>query len=151
MSKELRKKKFYFAVFVLIKNMDTFVIRKNPGLYFSLSVLKCQPVGVPGWLIQLSIRLRLRSWSHGSVHEFQPHIRLCTDSSEPGACFGFCVSLSLSVLPPVALCLSLSKNKYTLKCFLKRKKEKKWKNFKYFISKKVRLLHKKNFFKTNIK
>ena len=28
-------------------------------------------------------------------HEFKPHVGLCADSSEPGACFGFCVSLSL--------------------------------------------------------
>ena len=29
------------------------------------------------------------------VHEFEPRFRLCADSSEPGVCFGFCVSLSL--------------------------------------------------------
>ena len=27
--------------------------------------------------------------------EFEPHIRLCADSSKPGAYFRFCVSLSL--------------------------------------------------------
>ena len=41
---------------------------------------------------------------------FEPHIGLCTDSSEPGACFGFCgslsLSLSLSAPPLLALCLS---------------------------------------------
>ena len=48
------------------------------------------------------------------VHEFEPHIRLCANSSEPGVCFGFCVSLSLC--PSLACTLSLSvKNKYTLK------------------------------------
>ena len=36
----------------------------------------------------------------GSGHDlavcgFKPRIGLCADSSEPGACFGFCVSLSL--------------------------------------------------------
>ena len=39
--------------------------------------------------------------------EFEPHVRLCADSSEPGACFRFCVSLSLT-LPrscSVSLCL----------------------------------------------
>ena len=46
----------------------------------------------------------------GSGHElvaceFEPRIRLCADSSEPGACFGFCVSLSA---PPHSLSLSLS-------------------------------------------
>ena len=29
------------------------------------------------------------------VREFEPHVRLCADCSEPGACFRFCVSLSL--------------------------------------------------------
>ena len=43
-----------------------------------------------------------------SVREFEPHVGLCADSSEPGARFGFCVSLSLCPCP--ALTLSL-KNK----------------------------------------
>ena len=43
------------------------------------------------------------------VREFKPRIGLHADSSEPGACFGFCVSLSLSLpLPLLRLCLSLS-------------------------------------------
>ena len=49
---------------------------------------------------------------------FEPGVGLCADSSEPGACLGFCVSvslslsLSLSAPPPLALCLSHSlKNK----------------------------------------
>ena len=29
------------------------------------------------------------------VRELEPHVRLCADSSEPGACFGSSVSLSL--------------------------------------------------------
>ena len=42
-------------------------------------------IGVPGWLTQLSI-------DFGSGHdlvvpEFKPHLGLCADSSEPGACF----------------------------------------------------------------
>ena len=40
--------------------------------------------------------------------EFEPHVRLCADSSELGACFRFCVSLSLSAPPLLILCLSLS-------------------------------------------
>ena len=28
-----------------------------------------------------------------AVPEFEPGVRLCVDSSEPGACFRFCVSL----------------------------------------------------------
>ena len=45
------------------------------------------------------------SWTVG----FEPHVRLCADSSEPGACFGFCVSLSLCPSPVHALSLSVSK------------------------------------------
>ena len=43
------------------------------------------------------------------VCEFKPHIRLCAVSLEPGACFKFCVFLSLSARP--LLMLSLSKIK----------------------------------------
>ena len=39
-----------------------------------------------------------------TVGEFKPHDELCADSSEPGACFRFCVCLS--ALPMLALCLS---------------------------------------------
>ena len=41
--------------------------------------------------------------------EFEPHVGLCADSSEPGACFGFCVSLSLWPSSAHALPLSVSK------------------------------------------
>ena len=43
-----------------------------------------------------------------SVREFQPRVGLCADLSEPRACFGFCVSLSLSALPLLMPSLSLS-------------------------------------------
>ena len=44
--------------------------------------------------------------------KLEPHVSLLADSSEPGASFGFCVSLSLSGPNPLLLCLSLSlKNK----------------------------------------
>ena len=42
------------------------------------------------------------------VREFEPRVGLCADSSDPGACFGFCVSLSLCPSPARALSLSLS-------------------------------------------
>ena len=46
-----------------------------------------------------------------TVRAYEPHIGLCTDSLEPGACFGFCVSLFLFAPPPTyTLFLSL-KNK----------------------------------------
>ena len=43
------------------------------------------------------------------VHEFEPLVRLCADSLEPGACFRFWVSLSLWPSPTHALSLSVSK------------------------------------------
>ena len=43
-----------------------------------------------------------------AVHGFEPHIGLCADSSEPGACFRFSVSLSLCPSPAHTLGLSLS-------------------------------------------
>ena len=46
-----------------------------------------------------------------TVHWFKLRVRLCADSSEPGTCFGFCVSLAHSHF--VSFALSLSKSKYT--------------------------------------
>ena len=43
-----------------------------------------------------------------TVREFKPHVGLCADSSESGACFGIHDSLSL---PLHTHALSLSKNK----------------------------------------
>ena len=42
------------------------------------------------------------------VREFEPRVGLCANSSEPGACFGFCVSLSLCFSRACALSLCLS-------------------------------------------
>ena len=42
-----------------------------------------------------------------AVHGFEPRVGLCADSSEPGACFGFWVSLSLSLCPFPVCALSL--------------------------------------------
>ena len=42
-----------------------------------------------------------------TVRGFEPHVGLCADSSEPGACFGFCVSLSLCASLAYALSFSL--------------------------------------------
>ena len=66
--------------------------------------LKNYTSGVPGWVSWLSIQL----YHNLMVHEFEPHIGLCADSSDPGACFGFCVSLSLclSLHHSLSLCLS---------------------------------------------
>ena len=53
-----------------------------------------------------------------TVGEFEPRVGLCADSSEPGACFGFCVflSLSLSLCPFPTHAVSL-KNNQTFKKF----------------------------------
>ena len=53
------------------------------------------------------------------VREFEPRVGLWADGSEPGACFRFCVSLSLCP-SPVHACLSLSQ-----KSMLKKKLRKK--------------------------
>ena len=44
-----------------------------------------------------------------TVRGFEPRVGLCADSSEPGACFTFCVSLSLCPSPAHAVSLSVSK------------------------------------------
>ena len=51
-----------------------------------LSFKKCHEA--PGWLNQFS------SGQDLTVHGFDPRVGLCADGSEPGDCFGFCVSLS---------------------------------------------------------
>ena len=57
-----------------------------------------------------------------TVRGIEPRIRLCTDNSEPGACFGFCVSLSLSSPPPTPRSLSKIniKKKTSINCELLR-------------------------------
>ena len=41
-----------------------------------------------------------------TVCEFEPHVGLCADGSEPGSCFGFCVSLSLPLPHSCSVCFS---------------------------------------------
>ena len=60
------------------------------------------------WVAQ-SIESDLGSGHDLAVHEFKPSNGLCADSSEPGACFRFCVSLSFCPSPAHILSLSLSK------------------------------------------
>ena len=63
--------------------------------------------GAPGWRSQLGVRLQP---GHDlAVREFEPRVRFWADGSEPGACFRFCVSLSLCPSPAHALSLSPSK------------------------------------------
>ena len=49
--------------------------------------------GAPGGLSRLSTDFG--SGHDLTVREFEPRVGLCADSSEPGACFRFCVCLSL--------------------------------------------------------
>ena len=41
-----------------------------------------------------------------AAREFEPHVGLCANGSEPGARFGFCVSLALCPSPTWALPLN---------------------------------------------
>ena len=52
----------------------------------------------PGWLSQLSIRLQLRSWSHGSWVRapHQAHCCPCRAHFRPSVLLSLCLSLSLS-------------------------------------------------------
>ena len=69
--------------------------------------LELHLIGAPGWRSRLSVRLQP---GHDlAVHEFEPRVRLWADGSEPGACFRFCVSLSLCPFPVHALSLSVPK------------------------------------------
>ena len=45
-----------------------------------------------------------------AVRGFESRVGLCADGSEPGACFKFCVSLSLCPSPAHTLSISLKNN-----------------------------------------
>ena len=64
-------------------------------------------VGAPGWFSRLSVRLQ--PGHNLAIREFEPRVGLWADVSEPGACFRFCVSLSLSAPPPFMLSLFVPK------------------------------------------
>ena len=82
------------------------------NMYLFFRAIKKHFVGAPGWLSQLSADF---SSGHDlTVFGFEPHVGLYADSSEPGVCFGFCVSLSLCTSPACALSLFL-KNKINIK------------------------------------
>ena len=75
--------------------------------------------GAPGWRSWLSVRLQP---GHDlAVREFEPRVRLWADGSEPGACFPFCVSLSLCPSPVHALSLSVPKINKNVEKKLKKK------------------------------
>ena len=72
--------------------------------------LKMQAEGAPGWLSQLS-KSHFGSGHDLTACEFEPCAGLCADSSEPGTCFRFCISLCLCPSPAHTHSLAL-KNKH---------------------------------------
>ena len=85
--------------------------------FIKLIIIKTR--GVPGWLSQLNVQptsaqVRI-SRSVSLSPALEPHVKLCADSSELGACFEFCLTLSLCPSPahscslPSVQSLSLSK------------------------------------------
>ena len=94
---------FYQDALLLEKFSCTFDLERK----FIGSLLEVHLRGAPGWRSRLSVRLQ--PGHHLAVHEFEPRVRLWADGSEPGACFRFCVSLSLCPSPVHALSLSVPK------------------------------------------
>ena len=74
------------------------------------------------WVVQLVKRPTLAQVMISRVPGFEPHVGLSAHSSEPGAYFRFCVSLSLCPIPTHALSLSVLKISKTLKKNFKKEK-----------------------------
>ena len=66
--------------------------RKGLGYSYQLSSFKNPGLGCLGGSVGWASDFG--SGHDLGVHEFEPRVGLCADSSEPGACFRFCVSLS---------------------------------------------------------
>ena len=83
---------------------------KDGWKYFATFPVKKWGLGAPGWLSQLSHRLRLRSWSHGSW-VWAPHRALCCQpvSTEPA------LDLLSPSLCPSPTCALPKISKYFLK------------------------------------
>ena len=76
----------------LVENLQHFCSSiRDPDsiLFLILKIIS----GAPGWRSRLSVRLQ--PGRNLAVGEFEPRVGLWADGSEPGACFRFCVSLSL--------------------------------------------------------
>uniref|UniRef100_A0A673U8R3 Small ribosomal subunit protein bS18m n=1 Tax=Suricata suricatta TaxID=37032 RepID=A0A673U8R3_SURSU len=99
-------------LFFYIVSLYSPFFHKNKNL--SLVANKKNWLGAPGWLSRLSLRLRLRS-DLTFVGSSPASGSVLTASSEPGACFWFCVSFSLCPSPSHALSLSVLKINETLK------------------------------------
>ena len=90
--------------------MMTTFRRKIRDSVLNILTFRCL-LGVPGWLIWLSVQLL--TWAEvvgliPTLHGFDPHIRLCTGSVEPD---WDSLSLPLSLPLPHSCALSLSQNK----------------------------------------
>ena len=71
--------------------------RKSPNVLQLTNGYRRYGLGAPGWFSRLSADF---GSSHDLVvRELETHVGLCADSSEPEACFRFCVSLSLCSFP----------------------------------------------------
>ena len=84
------------------------MVRNQPGkfhlkLYLRTILLSGHLGGSVGWASDFG------SGHDLAVREFEPHVGLSADSSEPGPCFRFCVPLSLRPTPDCAPSLCLSK------------------------------------------
>uniref|UniRef100_A0A667FZE8 Small nuclear ribonucleoprotein Sm D2 n=1 Tax=Lynx canadensis TaxID=61383 RepID=A0A667FZE8_LYNCA len=91
-----------------VKNNTQVLINcRNKKLLGRAKAFDRHSLGAPGWCSRLSVRLQP---GHDlAVREFESRLRLWADGSEPGACFRFCVSLSLCPSPVHALSLSVPK------------------------------------------
>ena len=92
------------------------VIHQPPFVSLSSKVPVMNRNGGRGWRLGGSVREAsdFLSGHNLTVREFVPRVGLCADSLEPGACLGFCMSLSLCPTPACTLSLSL-KNEQRLK------------------------------------
>ena len=107
--------KLFESQFDNLQTIWLWVIQLLCALVF---IYKRNTIGAPGWRSRLSVRLQP---GHDlAVWEFQPRVGLWADGSEPGACFRFCVSLSLCPSPVHALSLAVPKIN---KRWKKKKKE----------------------------
>ena len=91
-------------------------VEEHLGCFQFLAIINKCIIGTPGWLTQLSVRPQLEPHSSWV---WALHWAWCWQLS--GACFRFCVYLSLcpSPCPPLVLCPSLSKiNKHTKNKFV---------------------------------
>ena len=87
--------------------VDSSIIDKSQDLEAAqVSMDSRMDKDVGAWVAQ-SVKCDFGSGHDLAVREFKPRVGLCADSSEPRACFRFCVSLS--PCPSPARPLSLSK------------------------------------------